>query len=399
MLPQAFQPGEVRDNNDNIVSPGAYGKNTPLVTADNQGILDYIINNFATIKQDVESTKQDVESTKQDVESVNNGLIQSINGVSTVNGGAVTLPLDYLSGMDNKNGVVGGAYRKTDANIDSTQKSGLSKFLSTPAMTANAPEGEGHIINLDWDNGVHYNSQLYIPLDNVNKHAQIRCNRPNGWQPWKSLAYLDDTIIRIPYLSYTQMPSQSTDAQTFFKEWLSYVAQNYASLVAPGGEVIARVQPNVQGTVIGHWYTETPTNPTTGLPKYPSFIYISLNGVHFNFGTNDYEFYFANSDTTYNLSTTATAGLMSAADKIKLNSIQSGTVTGLSINANTYIQGSYTFPTPFYSTPKLNAVITSGKTNLTISLFSISETGFSYTITNAAPYNAGNESFDWIGMI
>lgn len=89
MLPQAFQPGEVRDNNDNIVSPGAYGKNTPLVTADNQGILDYIINNFAAIKQLVESTKQDVES-------VNNGLIQSINGVSTVNGGAVDLSSVFL---------------------------------------------------------------------------------------------------------------------------------------------------------------------------------------------------------------------------------------------------------------------------------------------------------------
>ena len=69
MLPQAFQPGEVRDSNDNIIRPGAYGKNTPLVTADNQGILDYIINNFAAIKQLVESTKQDVESTKQLVES------------------------------------------------------------------------------------------------------------------------------------------------------------------------------------------------------------------------------------------------------------------------------------------------------------------------------------------
>lgn len=49
MLPQAFQPGEVRDSNDNIIRPGAYGKNTPLVTADNQGILDYIINNFDAV--------------------------------------------------------------------------------------------------------------------------------------------------------------------------------------------------------------------------------------------------------------------------------------------------------------------------------------------------------------
>lgn len=49
MLPQAFQPGEIRDSNDNIVRPGAYGKNTPLVDPQNTGILDYIINNFDAI--------------------------------------------------------------------------------------------------------------------------------------------------------------------------------------------------------------------------------------------------------------------------------------------------------------------------------------------------------------
>ena len=77
MLPQAFQPGEVRDNNDNIVSPGAYGKNTPLVTADNQGILDYIINNFAAIKQLVESAKQDVVAHNTD-ENAHRNLIAAI---------------------------------------------------------------------------------------------------------------------------------------------------------------------------------------------------------------------------------------------------------------------------------------------------------------------------------
>ena len=46
MKPQAFQAGEVRDEHDNIIRQGAYGKKTPFATADNSGILDYIINNF-----------------------------------------------------------------------------------------------------------------------------------------------------------------------------------------------------------------------------------------------------------------------------------------------------------------------------------------------------------------
>ena len=46
MKRQAFQPGEIRDEQDNIIRPGAYGKKTALATSDNMGILDYIINNF-----------------------------------------------------------------------------------------------------------------------------------------------------------------------------------------------------------------------------------------------------------------------------------------------------------------------------------------------------------------
>ncbi len=50
MKRQVFQPGEIRDEQDNIIRPGAYGKKTALVTADNGGILDYIINNFDALK-------------------------------------------------------------------------------------------------------------------------------------------------------------------------------------------------------------------------------------------------------------------------------------------------------------------------------------------------------------
>ena len=49
MKRQAFQPGEIRDEQDNIIRPGAYGKNTALARSDNTGILDYIINNFQAL--------------------------------------------------------------------------------------------------------------------------------------------------------------------------------------------------------------------------------------------------------------------------------------------------------------------------------------------------------------
>ena len=49
MTPQAFQPGELRDSTDAVIRQGAYGKRTPLVTSDNMGILDYIMNNFDAV--------------------------------------------------------------------------------------------------------------------------------------------------------------------------------------------------------------------------------------------------------------------------------------------------------------------------------------------------------------
>lgn len=62
MKRQAFQPGEIRDNNDNIIREGAYGKKTALATSDNMGILDYIINNFDALYDAVNGGRVYVKS-------------------------------------------------------------------------------------------------------------------------------------------------------------------------------------------------------------------------------------------------------------------------------------------------------------------------------------------------
>ena len=60
MRPQAFQHGEVRDEDDVIISTGAYGKHTALITADNEGILDYIINNFEVLYNAITEGAQEI---------------------------------------------------------------------------------------------------------------------------------------------------------------------------------------------------------------------------------------------------------------------------------------------------------------------------------------------------
>lgn len=46
MKKQTFQHAELRDENDNIIQPGSYGKNTVFTSSTNDGILDYVMNDL-----------------------------------------------------------------------------------------------------------------------------------------------------------------------------------------------------------------------------------------------------------------------------------------------------------------------------------------------------------------
>lgn len=50
MKPQGYQVPEVRDENDNIIQIGTFGKKTEFVNKDNTALLDYIINNLEALK-------------------------------------------------------------------------------------------------------------------------------------------------------------------------------------------------------------------------------------------------------------------------------------------------------------------------------------------------------------
>ena len=49
MKKQAYQAPELRDASNNIIQAGTYGRTSPLVNADNTGILDYINNNLEAL--------------------------------------------------------------------------------------------------------------------------------------------------------------------------------------------------------------------------------------------------------------------------------------------------------------------------------------------------------------
>lgn len=80
MKPQAFQPGELRDEHDRIIRAGAYGKKTPFVNSENNAILDYIMNNFDALYAQIPNGRTYVKSV--------NNITPDSNGNVTINFGS-----------------------------------------------------------------------------------------------------------------------------------------------------------------------------------------------------------------------------------------------------------------------------------------------------------------------
>lgn len=149
MKQQAFQPGELRDEHDNIIRAGAYGKKTPFVNSDNSAILDYIMNNFDALYAQIPNGRAYVKSV--------NNITPDSNGNVTVNvgsgggtGGNITVDSALSSTSTNpvqnkvlyaalnnkldKNGTATYAARDSSGNIISStyaKKTDLSSYVKS----------------------------------------------------------------------------------------------------------------------------------------------------------------------------------------------------------------------------------------------------------------------------
>lgn len=161
MKQQAFQPGELRDEHDNIIRAGAYGKKTPFVNSDNSAILDYIMNNFDALYAQIPNGRAYVKSV--------NNITPDSNGNVTVNvgsgggtGGNITVDSALSSTSTNpvqnkvlyaalnnkldKNGTATYAARDSSGNIISStyaKKTDLSGYVKT--INNMEPDTNGNI--------------------------------------------------------------------------------------------------------------------------------------------------------------------------------------------------------------------------------------------------------------
>lgn len=110
MKPQAFQPGELRDEHDQIIRAGAYGKKTPFVSADNNAILDYIMNNFDALYAQIPNGR---------------AYVKSVNNITPDSNGNVTINLGS-----------GGGTGGTNITVDSTLSSASTNPVQNKVIYA-----------------------------------------------------------------------------------------------------------------------------------------------------------------------------------------------------------------------------------------------------------------------
>lgn len=101
MKPQAFQPGELRDEYDQIIRAGAYGKKTPFVNSDNNAILDYIMNNFDALYAQIPNGR---------------AYVKSVNNITPDSNGNVTVNVGTGGGGTGENITVDSALSSTSTN-------------------------------------------------------------------------------------------------------------------------------------------------------------------------------------------------------------------------------------------------------------------------------------------
>ncbi|WP_075580758.1 hypothetical protein [Acidaminococcus massiliensis] len=150
MKRQTFQAPEIRDENNNIISAGTYGKETALVNATNDGVLDYINNNLLYLHDNI--TGGDGSTVNADTITGKTATITDITA-TTVNADTITGALTgNLTGnvTGNVTGDLAGTAAKATADgagnkiIDTyVTKTALAQSVTTASLsvsgTATAP--------------------------------------------------------------------------------------------------------------------------------------------------------------------------------------------------------------------------------------------------------------------
>ena len=89
MKKTTYQIPEIRDDKDNIIQAGTYGKNSPLCNETNDGVLDYINNNLEYLKSTNDSM-DNTYATKDELKSASEESAAALNKKISDDSSAIT---------------------------------------------------------------------------------------------------------------------------------------------------------------------------------------------------------------------------------------------------------------------------------------------------------------------
>ena len=187
MKPQAFQPGELRDEYDQIIRAGAYGKKTPFVNADNNAILDYIMNNFDALYAQIPNGRAYVKSVNNITPDSNGNVTVNVGTGGGGTGGNITVDSALSSTSTNpvqnkvlyaalnnkldKNGTATYAARDSSGNIISStyaRKTELSGYVKS--INNVKPDSAGNV-NISTGGGGGSSIAVDATLDSASNNA------------------------------------------------------------------------------------------------------------------------------------------------------------------------------------------------------------------------------------
>ena len=165
MRPQTFQHPEIRDENDNIIKPGAFGKNSAFFNAENDGIGDYIFNDLEWLYEQVGA--DDITTGKLSVTGAST--------LSTVNADDITTGKLSVTGASTAPTAPAGNKSKIIANTEFVQNA-ISSLVSAAPETLNTLNELASALGNDPNFATTVSNKIGSNTTKINKNTQDIAN-------------------------------------------------------------------------------------------------------------------------------------------------------------------------------------------------------------------------------
>ena len=349
MKKTTYQVPEIRDENDNIVQPGTYGKNSTLCNDTNDGVLDYINNNLEYLKS-TQDSMDNTYATKDELKSASEESAAALEKKKSDDASAITT---------------------TTLTATTTTTASLMATGETSVPTANAGNKSKTIANTEFvqESIASLVDSAPDTLNTLNELAKALNNDPSFATTITNLI-ADKESKSDAGVAHTEL-SQKIDSS--ISTALHYIQRNTAYAV---GDVLT--SPNLPyGTII-----VVTQSGTTGDTE-PDWATIKNNLGVTSDGTAQFKALTLYEDAEYHDYSTLTVTNGSLAEPANTYWLKRGrwvyvNISGIVTNDGTspvYVSG---LPKPAY---RVNSCMFSNRSNRCIGLFSIEDGRFASLVT------------------